>query len=197
MYQYLRSSPVQRRELLKERVDRGFPLHSPPHGAPLERTYMITVACYEHRPLMQDERRRLQIVEEFARSIDGQGTKIEAWVVLPNHYHLLLDTPDLREFGKVVRLVHGRTSRLWNIEDAQPGRKCWFRFSDRAVRSEAHYFAALNYIHANPVKHKLADSGLDWSASSIHEFEAELGIELLRDLWTKYPVGTMGDGWDD
>jgi len=55
----------------------------------------------------------------------------------------------------------------------------------------------MNYIHANPVKHGFVDSGLNWSASSIHQFEDDPGIDLLRDLWTKYPVGRMGSGWDD
>jgi len=158
---------------------------------------MITAACYEHRPLIRTEARRLQFIEDIKRPCDAVGTKIEAWIVLPNHYHLLIETPDLSEFGKMIRQIHGRNSHQWNREDNQPGRKCWFRFSDRAIRSEAHYFVALNYIHANPVKHMYVESGLDWSASSIHEFESELGVDMLRDLWTKYPVGTMGSGWDD
>jgi putative transposase len=158
---------------------------------------MITAACYEHRPLMSSENRRLQFIEEVKRMAGDHGSKIEAWVVLPNHYHLLIETPDLLRFGKILQQIHGRASHHWNVEDDQPGRKCWFRFSDRAIRSDSHYFAALNYIHANPVKHKLVESALDWATSSIHDYESDLGLELLRDLWTKYPVGTMGSGWDD
>jgi putative transposase len=158
---------------------------------------MITAACYEHRPIMQTDERRHHFLAELTDACDATHTGLEAWVVLPNHYHLLIDSPDLRLFSRLIQQVHGRTSRQWNVEDNAAGRKCWYRFSDRAIRSEAHYFAALNYIHANPVKHGLVSSGLEWSVSSIHQFEDDLGIELLRDLWTKYPVGTMGSGWDD
>jgi putative transposase len=197
MYRFRRSTTDERRDLVFERLEREFPPHSPPHIDRPERSFIVTAACYEHKALMLEEARRLQLLDELRQSIEASNAKIEAWVILPSHYHLLVDTANLSELGKAIGQVHGRTSRRWNQEDDRTGRKCWFRYSDRAIRSESHYFACLNYIHANPVKHGLVEWGLDWTASSIHQFESELGIQILRDLWKQYPVGTMGNGWDD
>jgi putative transposase len=197
MYRFRRSTSAERLDLVFERLERKFPPHSPPHVDGPERSLLITAACYEHQRLMLEDSRRLELLNELRQAIKERNTSIEAWVVLPNHYHLLVDAPSLSELGKALGLVHGRTSRRWNEEDGQPGRKCWYRFSDRAIRSDAHYFACLNYIHANPVKHGYVKSGLDWAASSIHQFESDLGIAALHGLWKKYPVGNLGSGWDD
>src|SRR5262245_27640626 len=47
-----------------------------------------------------------------------------------------------------------RTEFQWNLEDIQTGRRTvWYEFSDRKIRSEAHFYATLNYLHYNPIKH--------------------------------------------
>lgn len=118
-------------------------------------------------------------------------------MVLPNHYHLLVGAAEPAALGGAIRLVHGRLSRQWNLEDGTPGGKVWFRYTDRAIRSERHYCVALNYVHYDPVKHGYARSPYDWGASSVHRYVEELGREGLRDLWTRYPVLDFGRGWDD
>ncbi len=75
--------------------------------------------------------------------------------------------------------------------------KVWYRFSDRAIRSERHYQATLNYIHYNPVKHNCVDSPYDWNESSLHWYLEVYGREWLRDGWVNYPVRDYGKGWDD
>jgi putative transposase len=97
----------------------------------------------------------------------------------------------------MFRLVHGPAARHWNLEDDTLGRKVWYRFADRAIRSERHYYTTLNYIHYNPVKHGWAKSPYDWGESSVHWYLEHYGRECLRDLWTRYPVRDYGRGWDD
>ena len=110
---------------------------------------------------------------------------------------LLVHLTNFDQLSGLFRLVHGRTARQWNIEDATPGRRIWYSFSDRAIRSERHYYATVNYIHYNPVKHRWARSPYDWPESSVHWYLAHLGEQWLRDTWTSYPVRGYGRGWDD
>jgi len=141
MYRYRRSTPAERRELIRARVERGFPVHSPPHISGPDRCFMITSACFEHRPIMNTDERRHLFLEELARACNATETGLEAWVVLPNHYHVLIDTPDLRMFGRLIQQVHGRTSRQWNVEDNASGRKCGTGF--RIVRSAQRHTTSL------------------------------------------------------
>jgi len=125
------------------------------------------------------------------------GGEVSAWVVLPNHYHLLARVPSLRQFGLMSRKLHSKTAVQWNREDGIPGRQVWYRYTDRAIRGDGHYYAALNYIHGNPVKHAYVDRADEWACSSVHIYLETFGREYLRDLWRQYPPRDMGKGWDE
>jgi putative transposase len=73
----------------------------------------------------------------------------------------------------------------------------WYRYSDRALRDEAHLRRALNYLHYNPVKHGYADDPYGWPWSSLHGYLEAEGREKLREWWKLYPPGDFGRGWDD
>jgi REP element-mobilizing transposase RayT len=85
-----------------------------------------------------------------------------AWCVLPNHYHALVEAPDIKRLLHELGLLHGRTSHAWNGEEQTCGRKVFFRVVERAMRSDRHYWATLNYIHHNPVRHGYAECWTDW-----------------------------------
>jgi putative transposase len=197
MYEYRKLTPEQRAELVRERQARGFPPHAPPHPAQDQSFYLLTAACYEHASHMFFSDRRRQVLNALFEHFIAHGMEIRAWVVLPNHYHLLVHIMDFDELSGIFRLVHGPTSRQWNLEDASPGRKVWFTFTDRQIRSERHYYTTLNYIHYNPVKHRWTSSPYEWEESSVHWYLEHLGREWLRDLWTSYPMRNYGRGWDD
>ena len=196
MYEYSTLTAEQRRELVEERLSRGYPPHSPPHPLRDHLLYMLTASCYRHACHMESRARRDQLLDELFEVFITRGTEIRAWVVLPNHYHLLAHVNDFDALGNCFRLVHARMSLHWNTADAAPGRKVWYRFTDRAIRSEAHYHTTLNYIHYNPVKHGWTQSPYDWTHSSVHWYLQHFGREWLRDLWTRHPVRNYGRGWD-
>jgi len=127
---------------------------------------------------------------------DDADIDILAWVVLPNHYHLLIEG-DLRLFARRIARLHNGTATQWNREDGTPGRKVWHQFSDRVIRSERHYYASLNYIHANPVKHGYAPLAQDWPWSSFGFYLDMIGRERLAEWWREYPVDDYGKGWDE
>jgi putative transposase len=146
---------------------------------------------------MRAQSHHQQMLETLYELFTMNDIGIRAWVVLPNHYHLLAHVPDFDVLGSIFRRVHGPTSRKWNLEDATPGRKVWYRYTDRAIRSERHYHTTLNYIHYNPVKHGWARSPYDWMESSVHWYLEHFGRQWLRDVWASYHVRDYGRGWDD
>jgi putative transposase len=197
MYEYRKLTPEQRAELTQQRRALGYPPHSPPHLVRDQPFYLLTATCYEHACQMESQARREQILDSLFEQFVTAGMEIHAWVVLPNHYHLLVHVTDFDALGSVFRLVHGPTARQWNLEDNTSGRKVWYRFSDRAIRSERHYYTTLNYIHYNPVKHGWVASPYDWAESSVHWYLEHHGRGWLRDLWVRYPLRAYGRGWDD
>lgn len=125
------------------------------------------------------------------------ASQLRAWCVLPNHWHALVRTGDLKALTKQIGRLHGRTARQWNQEEAQEGRKCWFRCGDRHMRSEAHFWATLNYVHHNPVHHGYVRRWQDWPYSSAAGWLEKIGASEAQRLWEQYPVLDYGKGWDD
>lgn len=196
-YEYRQLNPDEQRALVQQRIARGFPSHRPPHLEQGAGYYLLTAAVYEHKALIDPATRRDQFQDALLAAFEHDEIEVSAWVVLPNHYHILAWLPSLRGVSSIFNRLHGRTSRQWNLEDNRQGRKVWYRYSDRVVRNEEHFYRALNYIHANPVHHGYVQRSRDWRWSSLEHYLEILGIEWLETTWRRYPVDDFGKGWDD
>jgi putative transposase len=174
------------------------PWHSPPHRE-FEGTniFIITAACYLHHSIAGKTIDRITGFEEaILNTCQQANAKLHSWTILPNHYHLLASTAELARLRKLIGQLHGRTARTWNLEDKTPGRKVWFNFFDRDMKSDRHYWASVNYIHNNAVQHGLVEKWQDWPYSSAHQFLEELGRDEVLRIWSEYPVLDYGKDWD-
>lgn len=104
------------------------------------------------------------IVVDAFRFFHKERYELIAWVVMPNHVHLVIQQHDGWSLGGVIRSWKGFTTK--KIKDVYGGslpEKIWQRgFWDRLIRNEHHYEAALRYIADNPVKAGLVAYPLDW-----------------------------------
>jgi putative transposase len=197
MYDYRMLIPAEQAAVVAERQRRGFPWHGPPHPEQTAAYRPVTAACYEHHPLLRTDERLRWFGQELLTTLHEVGSACAAWCVLSNHYHVLVQVADMRRFGRALGQLHGRTSYQMNQEDDQRGRKIWDRCQDRCMRSERHFYATLNYIHDNPVKHGYVTRWQAWPFSSFAWYLQTYGREWLLDLWTQYPVRNYGAAWDN
>ena len=198
MYDWRRMTQAERAEALAAREADNRPWHGPPHQVTGQRVYHLSAACYEHKPVLGSSARRMADFEcELLEELDTCCDEIHAWCVLPNHYHLLVDTPSLDATAAALGTLHGSTSFRWNGEDRRRGRKVWHRCGDRAIRSENHYWATMNYVHHNPVRHGYAARWEHWPFSSARRFLDAVGREEAKRIWKAYPLLDYGKGWDD
>ena len=192
-------SKETRRDVLEWRKAQQRPWHSPPHWKS-DRTdrYLLTASCFEHTPVIGRTAERLGEFENSLLETLSEHTKhIHAWVILPNHYHALVSTSDPLTILLMLGKLHGRTSFQWNGEENERGRQIWASAAETAMKSERHFWATINYIHHNPVKHGLVKSWQEWPFSSATQFlEAKGRLEAER-LWREFPIGEYGKGWDD
>jgi putative transposase len=198
-YRWRQLTAQQRAELLAWRQTREYPWHSPPHRADTGRLrFHITAACFEHRPYIGHTPARM---DAFSRDLltlfAAHGSQTWAWCVLPNHYHVLIETMDILGLLHHLGRFHGRTSHTWNGEDQARGRQVFFRAVERAMRSDRHFWATLNYVHHNPVHHGYVQRWLEWPWSSATEFLAQTDPDEAKRLWREYPLDDYGQGWDD
>ncbi len=198
-YLWRQLTPQQRAELLAWRQVHGQPWHSPPHRPNFgHRCFHITAACYEHQPYIGHSPARM---DTFARDLltvfSTHARRTFAWCVLPNHYHALVEAPEVLDLLRELGRFHGRTSYAWNGAESTRGRKVFYRAVERAMRSDGHLWATLNYVHHNPVRHGYAARWTEWSWSSATEYLAQTEPGEAERIWREYPIRDYGKGWDE
>ncbi len=81
--------------------------------------------------------------------------EVWAWVLMPNHVHLILVPPDEDGLGACWRRVHRRYAGRVHARLKRTGHFWQGRFGCVAM-DEAHLGAALRYVALNPVRAGLA-----------------------------------------
>ena len=173
------------------------PWHKPPHGSG-DGAFLISSACYEHQPHVGTCPERISDFEALLLAAMERATaEAVAWCVLPNHYHGLVICDDVERVMKEIGLLHGRTSHSWNGEDGTRGRKVWYNLTERRMRSDRHFWATINYVHHNPVRHGYVSHWQDWPYSSAVAYLEQVGQDEAARIWQSYPIDQYGKGWDD
>jgi len=197
MYRSRRMSSAQRKEALEHRRRHRLPWHGPPHYESAEALYLITAACYEHQPVIGlSSSRMAEFERELLESTKDQSERIFAWVLLPNHYHLLVHASDVMALLAVLGELHGRTSHCWNGEEDHRGRHVWHRAAETAMKSERHFWATLNYVLHNALRHGYVVRWQDWPYSNAAQYLADVGREEAERRWREHPILDYGKDWD-
>lgn len=111
------------------------------------------------------QREVAEVVEKVLLEGDGRKYRIQAWVVMPNHVHLVVDVWDV-PLARLINGWKGKSSRLANVLLRRGGKFWQEEYYDTIVRDEAHLKRAIHYTEQNPVKASLAKTACDWLWSS-------------------------------
>ncbi len=196
-YEYRHMTSEQREDVLTERAAKGYPLHAPPHPLKEKSYYLLTSANYEHRHIMAEAKRRTEFQKKAFEKFAEFELETAGWVFLANHYHVMAYVPVFAQLPVLFNRLHGATSHQWNLEDHETGRRTvWYQFNDRMIRNEAHFYAMLNYLHYNPVKHGYVKRMDEWEWSSFNWYLEEKGRDWLVEIWKNYPIKNYGEKWD-
>ena len=117
-------------------------------------------ACYLRSKLIAE------IVQSALFYFDGERYRLSAWVIMPNHVHLLAAPCSPHSLSEVMHSIKSYTAQQANKALKRSGR-FWFEdYFDRYVRNAQHYENAVSYIINNPVRAGLCKSFRDWEFSS-------------------------------
>ncbi|MDA0346270.1 MAG: transposase [Verrucomicrobia bacterium] len=123
-------------------------------------------------------------MEETLLHFDGLRYRTLAWVIMPNHFHILFQPTGDWLLSKIVaswKKFSARAIRDWlkaNQEICDPRytrllncKSIWQpEYFDRYIRNSEHLKKTEDYIHQNPVKAGLVAKPRDWpwSSASLH-----------------------------
>lgn len=92
--------------------------------------------------------------EIVARCLRGHEEH-HAWVIMPNHVHVLFSIPEGGELSKLLQSWKGSTSREINRLCGRTGTLWQKDYFDRLIRNKEHFWRTANYIRNNPLKARL------------------------------------------
>ncbi len=113
------------------------------------------------------------IVQDSLLIFDSKRYRLLAWVVMPNHVHVLFQPINPWTVAKIVASRKKFSARkicdhCRNIGD-QSLDPVWHReYWDRFIRDKTHLAQTLEYIHQNPVQAGLVTSPESWRWSSAY-----------------------------
>lgn len=113
----------------------------------------------------------MEWLQSFLKSAEIYKWTVIAWVILHDHYHAVVKSPESAEtLSKFISSYHKFTARRWNDEDMTSGRKVWWNYWDTCLLTEKAYYIRLRYVFWNPVKHGLANTPEEYEFSSYKQF---------------------------
>ena len=130
--------------------------------------YFITNVTYSRKRILLDH---VNLLMQSFKDIEQRSRyDMIAWVILPDHFHVIIDPLEQNissilqrvkmSFGSLYRQhVHIKSGRVWQ-----------HRFWDHIIRNNDDMNRHIDYIHYNPVKHGYAEKPFDWRYSSIQSF---------------------------
>jgi REP element-mobilizing transposase RayT len=101
------------------------------------------------------------------------GWRCHAYCLMPNHYHLLLETSQER-ISLGMRHLNGAFAQRINRRYARTGHVFEGPYREEVVTEERHLLELTRYVPLNPVRARLRKRAEDWPLSS---YRATAGLE--------------------
>lgn len=132
--------------------------------------HLITCTCFQKQPKLGVEKHR----NVFVRLMEELRVKfrfaIVGYVVMPDHFRLLMREPEIDTAANAVEMLQGRYRRRYN-SSARSDEQVWeIRSSDTHIVGADAIAATLASMHAEPVKAGLASSPEEWEWSSARAY---------------------------
>jgi REP element-mobilizing transposase RayT len=140
--------------------------------------------------VLRDDR-AAQIVETALLFFDGQRYRLLAWVVMPNHVHVIVEPMPNHPLGSILHSWKSYTANEVNKLLRRTGALWEPEYHDRFIRDERHLKNAINYVHENPVKARLVKQAELWRWSSVR-FASQSQAGKMPALRGTPPSGSAG-----
>ncbi|MCC2670928.1 MAG: hypothetical protein K0Q72_3399, partial [Armatimonadetes bacterium] len=159
--------------------------HRPPHRTDRGLATFFTASTEGRVRHLASPDRRDGFSDLLATTSVEYEVEILAWVVLAEHYHLVVAPRETEVIAKWLARLHRRSSTRLNQDEGTSGRQCWYQYWDRTLWTEGDLLSRVNYIHANPVKHGYVTDPSEWRWSSLSQWQdadesSELATRMLR-----------------
>src|SRR5471032_1453799 len=120
------------------------------------RGYLITVVVHQRRQIFTDWQLGRLLVTEFRRAHEQKWVSSIAWVIMPDHFHWLVQL-EQRSLAQLMQAIKSRSTLNINRASGTQGSFWQTGYHDRAIRDDEDLRPFARYIVANPLRAGLVE----------------------------------------
>ena len=151
--------------------------------------YHVTSRGNERRKIVLDDADRWMFLKVLAETVEHHGVVCHAWVLMDNHYHLLLETPSAN-LSPAMKHLNAIYTQKFNKKHHRVGHLFQGRYKAIVVEKDSYLKELCRYLVLNPVRTRMVKHPKEWKWSS---YRGTVGLEKA-DSWleTDWILGQFG-----
>ena len=170
--------------------------------------------CFYHITSRGNDRKKIFLSDtDFEKFLEYLVTAKEkydfyllAYVLMSNHYHLLIKTtgPNL---SKIMHYINGSYTTYFNVKRGKSGHLFQGRYKSLVIDADSYFKELTRYIHLNPIRAKMVENPWDYKWSSykayigrkredkqIDKQEIRRYLDMTGESYKLFVLGGMSGG---
>jgi len=131
--------------------------------------YHVINRGLERREIFKHPKDYEYFLDLLSHIYEKYGVIVYAYCLMPNHYHLYLQTPQ-GNLSKAMRQVDGNFTQKFNKRYSRVGPLFQGRYKAVLVDQDSYSLELSKYIHLNPVKAKIVEKPEEYQFSSYSSY---------------------------
>ena len=112
--------------------------------------YHVTCRGNGRKPIFLAPEEWSRFREQLGHALACDGVRLYAWALMPNHYHLLVETPRAN-LPAFMRRLNTSYALYFGHKHQRPGHCFQCRYGAKLVGDDEYHLRLTRYIHLNPV----------------------------------------------
>ncbi len=157
--------------------------------------YHVMARGNERRAIFFDDQDRRRFLETLAQMADQFGVRVHAYCLMPNHYHLIVETPRAN-LSRAIGWLQVTYTVRFNRRHRRSGHLFQGRYKAQVVDADPYAQGLALYVHLNPVRprnktapvppHRAAElNRYRWSSHRVYA-GLDRAPQWLSTQWLKY-----------
>ncbi len=127
--------------------------------------YHVTARGNERKNIYSAQRDYQKFLEYLREAEKKYGIVVHGYVLMTNHYHLLIQTPETN-LSRAMHHINGAYTNYINIKKKRSGHLFQGRYKSLLVDKDSYLIELSRYIHLNPVRAGIVQRPEDYNYSS-------------------------------
>ncbi len=142
--------------------------------------YHVTARGNERKKIYSCKRDYEKFIEYLANARNKYKIMIHCYVLMSNHYHLIIETPEAN-LSRAMHYINGSYTTYFNKKTKRSGHLFQGRYKSFMVDKNNYLLELSRYVHLNPVRAGIVERPESYQYSSYKMYTSNTQNELITD----------------